>query len=492
MQNDLKKTIGTATKWSAISELLAKLIAPVSSMILARLLTPEAFGVVATVNVIISFADMFTDAGFQKYLIQHDFSDEKDKYQSTTVAFWTNLGISLFLWILIFSFRDYLAVLVGSPGKGNVLAIASAVLPVTSFSSIQTALYKREFNFKTLFFVRMVGVSVPIFVTVPLAYFLRSYWALIIGTLVLNIVNAVILTSRSKWKPNLFFDIRKLREMLSFSMWTLLEQISIWLTSYMGTFLVGVYLSTYYVGLYKTSISTVNQFITLITSAVTPVLFSALSRLQDDKIEFKKMFYHFQKMVSIIVIPMGIGIFLYRDLITSILLGSQWKEATIFIGMWGFVSALSVIFNNFNSEVYRALGKPKVSFLVQMIYLTCLIPTLIFGAKQGFKMLCLSQCMISFLMYLIQFTAVYIVVKISFIKVIKNIYPVLIACIAMITTSVSLRFICGNGVIYEIISIIICIIVYFGVLSLFPDMKIIIKENAERYVQILYLKFTKK
>ena len=67
MQNDLKKTIGTATKWSAISELLAKLIAPVSSMILARLLTPEAFGVVATVNVIISFADMFTDAGFQKY-----------------------------------------------------------------------------------------------------------------------------------------------------------------------------------------------------------------------------------------------------------------------------------------------------------------------------------------------------------------------------------------------------------------------------------------
>ena len=252
MQNDLKKTIGTATKWSTISELLAKLIAPVSSMILARLLTPEAFGVVATVNVIISFADMFTDAGFQKYLIQHEFSDEKDKYQSTTVAFWTNLGISLFLWILIFSFRDYLAVLVGSPGKGNVLAIASAVLPVTSFSSIQTALYKREFNFKTLFFVRMVGVSVPIFVTVPLAYFLRSYWALIIGTLVLNIVNAVILTSRSKWKPNLSFDIRKLREMLSFSMWTLLEQISIWLTSYMGTFLVGVYLSTYYVGLYKT------------------------------------------------------------------------------------------------------------------------------------------------------------------------------------------------------------------------------------------------
>lgn len=89
--SNLNKQIATATKWSAITEIVAKLITPVSSMVLARLLTPEAFGVVATLTMIITFAEIFTDAGFQKYLIQHEFVDEEDRVQSTNVAFGSNL-----------------------------------------------------------------------------------------------------------------------------------------------------------------------------------------------------------------------------------------------------------------------------------------------------------------------------------------------------------------------------------------------------------------
>ena len=86
--NNLNKKIGMAAKWSIATEIAAKLISPVSNMILARFLTPEAFGVVATVTMVTSFADMFTDAGFQKYLVQHEFKDKNDQYDSTTVAFW--------------------------------------------------------------------------------------------------------------------------------------------------------------------------------------------------------------------------------------------------------------------------------------------------------------------------------------------------------------------------------------------------------------------
>lgn len=73
----LHRKVANAAKWSAITEIIAKLIAPVTNMALARILAPEAFGVIATITMIISFADMFTDAGFQKYLIQHEFKDEK-------------------------------------------------------------------------------------------------------------------------------------------------------------------------------------------------------------------------------------------------------------------------------------------------------------------------------------------------------------------------------------------------------------------------------
>ena len=76
--SELNSKIVKATKWSTITEIVAKLITPITSMVLARLLTPEAFGVVATLTMVITFAEIFTDAGFQKYLIQHEFRDKKD------------------------------------------------------------------------------------------------------------------------------------------------------------------------------------------------------------------------------------------------------------------------------------------------------------------------------------------------------------------------------------------------------------------------------
>ena len=122
--NNLNKKIGMAAKWSIATEIAAKLISPVSNMILARFLTPEAFGVVATVTMVTSFADMFTDAGFQKYLVQHEFKDKNDQYDSTTVAFWTNLAISIFLWCVLILTRNGLARMVGNPTLGNVIAVA--------------------------------------------------------------------------------------------------------------------------------------------------------------------------------------------------------------------------------------------------------------------------------------------------------------------------------------------------------------------------------
>ena len=79
--------VANATKWSAITELIARLILPITNMVLARLLTPEAFGVVATITMIVTFAEIFTDAGFHKYLIQHEFVDKTDREESTNVAF---------------------------------------------------------------------------------------------------------------------------------------------------------------------------------------------------------------------------------------------------------------------------------------------------------------------------------------------------------------------------------------------------------------------
>lgn len=456
-----------ATKWSSLTEIAAKLVTPISNMILARLLTPDAFGVVATATMIFSFADMFTDSGFQKYLVQHEFANAQDREESTTVAFWTNLGLSLLFWMIIALFSEQIAVLVGNPGLGNVIVVACISLPLTSFSSIQMALFRRDFDFKTLFYVRMVAVVIPLVVTVPLAFITHSYWSIIIGTICGNLSNAIILTWRSSWKPKLFYSITKLKEMLWFSVWSLIEAVSIWLTNYIGVFIVGAYLSSYYLGLYKTSMNTVNQIMNLITSATTTVLFSALSREQNDRDSFQNTFFMFQRNVGLLIVPMGIGIFLYQNLITKILLGSQWMEAAGFIGLWGLVNSLKILLSNYCSEAYRATGKPKVSVLVQLSQLIVLIPAIIYGAKQGFETLYLLRCMVSLELIIVNLITVKIALKISPIRMVQNITPEIFAALIMAVVALGLKQI-SDSIIWEIVSIAICACVYFAVILLLP------------------------
>lgn len=456
-----------AIKWSVFAEILAKLISPITTMVLARLLTPDAFGIVATIAMIVSFAEIFTDAGFQKYVIQHEFADEKDRDESTNVAFWSNLALSFVLWGIIAAFNKPLATMVGNPGLGHVITIASASLPLQALSSIQMANYKRDMNFKTLFKARMLGAIVPIVVTIPLAYLMRSYWALVIGTISVNAVNAIVLSIWSKWKPRWYFSWIKLQKMLSFSIWSMIESVSIWLTNYIDIFIVGISLSQYYVGLYKTSMTTVAQITTLITAATTPVLFSALSRLQDNHQEFEYLFMKFQKLVGMLIIPIGVGIFCFRDFITLILLGDQWLEASYFIGLWGLTSAITILVH-YGSEAYRSLGKPKLSVLAQTLHIVVLWPVVQIAVQHGFETLCTARALVRIELILVQLAIMYIVLKLSPWKMIKNILPsCMAACVLFVFGKLMLEF--STSFLWNIFAISVCAIIYLCIICTFKD-----------------------
>lgn len=459
-----------ATKWSAITEIIAKLIMPLTNMVLARLLVPEAFGVVATITMIVTFAEIFTDAGFQKYLIQHEFIDDIDREQSTNVAFWSNFGLSIVIWFLIAIYSEPLARIVGNPGLGNVVTLACVSIPLAAFSSIQMALYKRDFDFKTLFKVRLAGILVPIVVTIPLAFWLRSYWALVIGTIAMNVVNAVVLTIYSKWKPKLFYSWAKLKEMLSFSIWSMIEAISIWLTNYLDVFIIGIYLNEYYLGIYKTSMTTVGQITSIVTAATTPILFSALSRLQSDRDAFKQMFFKFQRLVGMLVIPIGVGIFCFRDLITQILLGGQWGEAANFIGLWGLTSAVTIVLSHYSSEVYRSLGKPKLSVLAQLLHIIVLCPAMLIATQESWDIIYLTRSIVRLELVLVNILIMYYVVKISPREMFSNIWPSVLAATVMgVVGWIMIPLI--NAIWWQLLVVVICVLVYTLVITRFKTEK---------------------
>ena len=478
MQKDLlSKSIGRATAWSFAAEIAAKIIVPVTNIILARLLTPDAFGIIASVNMVVSFADMFSQAGFQKYIVQHEYETKESLFQGASVSFWTNLSAGTFFWLVICIFRNTIADFVGNPGYGLGLAVAALSLPLMSFSSVQEALFQRQLNYKILFYRRILVSLLPFFVTIPLAVIGLGYWALIIGTLAGNLLKAVILTVASEWKPNLFFDFSLLKQMLSFSTWTLFESLAMWASTYIDILIISNALGAFYTGLYKNSQTTVTSILTIVTSATTTVLFSALSRVQSDEKKYNEIFYTFQRNVAVFVIPLGVGIFWFSDLITKILLGPQWIKASSFIGIWGLCTSLVCVYGTFSREVYRSKGKPKISLIAQILHIIFIVPICLYGVRLGFDKLIYYRSFAYLQIILVHLFFIKMYFKMSPKKMfLRTKEPIL--CSLMMWGGLSLFHESFAGGIGEFVLILICILFYFSALCLFKEYRLLLFEKA--------------
>lgn len=461
-----------ATKWSVVTQLASKLISPITTIVLARILAPEAIGIVSLVTMVTSFADLFSDAGFHKYLIQHDFEGDSDYRLCADVAFWTNLVISLLLWAGIALFRDQIALLVGNDSIGLAIAVASGSLPLTAAVSVQTAVYQRSLDFKTLFYSRVGSSLLILFASVPLALAGLSYWSMIIGTLASNLFLAVWLTARSEWKPRVRYSFVSLKAMFSFSWWTLLESFSIWLTSWVGTFILGNVLSERYLGFYNTSTSLVNSIIGIVTSAINPVVFSSLSRLQGERERFDTAFYSMQKALGMCVVPMAAALFVFSDFAIELLLGSAWMETSTFFGLYGLASALVVVFCHTASDAYRALGLPRLSMLAQLGFLVVLAPSLYFGAKSGYEVFSVVVPFARVVGFVsVHFLICHAFVGLSPLRMLSNLRWVYLATL-VVAIPASLAVGCfGGNMVWQIALIVLCCVAYCFLLFAIKDLR---------------------
>ena len=182
------------------------------------------------------------------------------------------------------------------------------------------------------------------------------------------------------------------------------------------------------------------------------------------------MYFSMQRFVSIFVFPIGVLLFLYSGLATTILLGSQWSEAGGVIGTWALTSAIMIVFGNFCSEVYRSKGRPKLSFLAQVFHLVVLVPVCIISSQYGFWPLVYARSWIRLEGVLVHFIIMGVVIGIPVLKTFKNVFPTAASAAAMGALGYLLQQL-NSGDAWSAISIIICVLFYFGILNLFPNMR---------------------
>jgi O-antigen/teichoic acid export membrane protein len=347
--------VNSAIKWSFLSELAAKAVVPLVFVILARLLTPEDYGVAAAATIFISFCQMFWDYGLGKAVIQY----QGERVSAANAAFWVNIFLGILLALLVVVLADTMAERLFHDARvAPVLQVLSLQLLLSAAASVPTALLQKDMRFKPLFWVRLLTVAGPAVISIPLAALGAGYWALVAGTLAGQFLQLPLLWRLNTWRPSFAFDWTVARRLGGFSGWVMLSGLSAWFYLWADSLIVGTQLGAHELGLYRTGNAFVTMIYSFLFAPLLPVLYSHFSEIQHDHARVNQILSKVVRTITLTALPVAFLLFAFGDQISGFIFGQRWEGIGVVVAIMalthGYAWTVGV-----NGEVYRAVGRPE-------------------------------------------------------------------------------------------------------------------------------------
>lgn len=373
----IDKTI-KGTIWAYGAEIMAKVITPLSFIVLSHILTPDDYGVVAVATTILMFLNILCDLGTSQVIIQAPDEDKNWFYNICNSGFWLNAILGLSLFLLVEFFAPLIADYYNQPDSTLVIRVMAIQILFTSLSSIQNSLKRKDLNFKYLFNLRVITVFVPIFVAIPIAFLGGSYWAIVLSSVISSFLQTICLWYNSSWRPKIKIELQYFRCLFSKSIWNTFNQLFIWIPISLDTYFISKYLNPADLGLYTTSRTLFSSFSGLILAPIAPVIFSSLSKIHQLK-EFINLTYKSQKILFSVSAISSLGVFMFAEYVTLIIFNDKW------IGITPIIQIIFLImgYEYFGSVIYeavRAKGWFKQMSFIYLISIIITIPLLYWGA----------------------------------------------------------------------------------------------------------------
>jgi PST family polysaccharide transporter len=424
-----KSTFVSALKWSTASELASKVVQPVIFIILARILTPEDYGVMAAAVMVIHFTQVFWDAGMGKALIQR----QTDIAGASNVAFWINVVVAFFFAVILFLSSDLIAdKLFHDERVANVLKVMTLQVLLGSFGSIHTALLQKEMHFNRLFWIRVTTVVFPGLISIPLASYDMSYWALVIGTLVGQLLQVILLWRTSKWKPQFAFNWTLAKEMSRFGFWVTVTGLLVWFYLWADSFIVGAYLDARHLGLFRTGNMFVMMIFDILFLPLLPVVYSYFVKVSSDREKITEAFSKIIKIIAIVAIPLSFFLFTIAEPLSNIIFGKKWIGIGFVIGtmsiMRGFGWLVGV-----NGEGYRAIGKPYYETIIYAFTSVFFLAGYLLSIRLGFISFVKIRLLLGMLALIPHFYLFQRLFKVQLLDILKLTLTItLISCISVL------------------------------------------------------------
>jgi O-antigen/teichoic acid export membrane protein len=389
----IRKFAINGIKWTGTSQLIRQAIQMVTSLILARLLQPSDFGLMAMALVVIGFLNIFKDVGTSAAIIQK----QEISQQLLSSIFWLNIFIGIIIAVIIFIGSPFFALLFNE--ERLITMFRFFVIPFFSGTliSIQQALLEKKMNFKNLALFEISSVLVGAIIGIYAAYHGKGVWSLVFQTTSSSIVLCLLLWIRpSHWLPSLYFKWDDIRSIRSFSSNLTGFTILNYFVRSADSFIIGRYLGATDLGYYNLAYKVMIAPLMNLTSVISRVMFPLFSTVNNDNLKLRSIYTKITLTIGFFTIPFFACLMIVSHEFVLVLFGNRWLPVAQLLFILSPVGLLQSI-DATTGSLYQAKGRTDLMFKWGIFTGILAVMSFFIGVQSGVNGVALSYLAVTVL-----------------------------------------------------------------------------------------------
>lgn len=364
--------------WLAADQVGSRLIDLAFTALLARLLFPEDFGLLAMAAASTAFFRLFANLGLGAAIVQRADVDEDD----LATAFWANLAAGILLFGIIAAAGTVFGVVLRDSRVGTVMLVLSLRFVIAAGSATQVAMLSRRLSFRVLTLRAIAGAAIGGVAGCTLAYLGFGVWSLVGQELIRTISNTVLLYRATKWRPAWRFSWARFRQLWSFGGPIVLSRLFGYLVRNVDSLLIGRYLGVAALGLYSLGYTIFAAPLNDFTAIIHRVMFSALSRVQGDHDRFRRAFLLASRYVTMLLMPAMIGLAVVAAPLVEVLFGAKWLPSAPVISILALAAVVTMLTALAPSGM-QATGRADLHLQGTLLAVVVYVPAFALGLTRG-------------------------------------------------------------------------------------------------------------
>lgn len=346
----------------------------VSTVWVARILTPEDYGLVALAGMVTGLFLLLASSGLATGLVNRT---EVVKEELDTI-FWLSLLVGLFFYFIIFMTADLVSDFYNETELGDLIKFQGLYVVVTSLKIVPSVSALRDFNYKFISLTEMVGGLIVILVTLSMALMGYEYWSLVAGTIFAELVMTVIYFFRYRYIPNLIFQYKKVVDVLRFGLTLLTSRGVSFISMHLPLFLISNYSNVQVTGHYKMAHTLSHLPSSKVGSLFQKLIFPTMSRIKENKQLSRSTFIQMHASLLFVTGPMFVGLALLAESIVTLLLTEKWLPIVFPFQMLCVIAILKLS-AKFITGALEGLGLARISLQYEVLTVLVCGPSMLIG-----------------------------------------------------------------------------------------------------------------